>query len=121
MTNKELTTVKNRIHKFTEDHPIAYKALVYGGAMTVFMGGLYLMARHNTKALDDTIDTALAKTMIIESTADKYCAIKDDFMIDLDPKSIADTIGKIKNEGFAITKEGLDALQAIIDNPVIID
>lgn len=118
MTNKKLTVVKDRINKFTEDHPIACTALVYGGAMTVFVGGLYLMARHNTKVLEAG---EIAKTTILQNTADEYCAIKDDFMIDLDPKSIADTIGRIKNEGFAITKEGLDALQAVIDNPVIID
>lgn len=118
MTSKKLTAVKDRINKFTEDHPIAYKALVYGGAMTVFVGGLYLMSKHSTKVFEAG---EIAKTSILENTTDEYCAIKDDFMIDLDPKSIAYTIGRIKKEGFAITKEGLDALQAVIDNPVIID
>ena len=118
MTSKKLTAVKDRINKFNENHPIVCTALVYGGAMTVFVGGLYLMVRHQTKVLEAG---EIAKTTILENTADEYCAIKDDFMIDLDPKSIADTIGRIKNEGFAITKEGLDALQAVIDNPVIID
>lgn len=118
MTSKKLTTVRDRINKFAKDHPIAYTTLVCGGAMTVFVGGLCLMVRHNTKVLEAG---EIAKTTILENSADEYCAIKDDFMIDLDPKSIADTIGRIKNEGFAITKEGLDALQAVIDNPVIID
>ena len=118
MTSKKLTAVKDRINKFTEDHPIACTALVYGGAMTALMGGVYLMVRHQTKVLEAG---EIAKTTILENSADEYCAIKDDFMIDLDPKSIADTIGRIKNEGFAITKEGLDALQAVIDNPVIVD
>ena len=118
MTSKKLTAVKDRINKFNEDHPIVCTALVYGAAMTALMGGVYLMVRHQTKVLEAG---EIAKTTILENTADEYCAIKDDFMIDLDPKSIADTIGRIKNEGFAITKEGLDALQAVIDNPVIID
>ena len=118
MTSKKLTAVKDRINKFNDDHPIVCTALVYGGAMTVFVGGLYLMLRHETKVLEAG---EIAKTTILNNTADEYCAIKDDFMIDLDPKSIADTIGRIKNAGFDITMEGLDALQAVIDNPVIID
>lgn len=118
MTSKKLTAVKDRINKFAKDHPIACTALVCGGAMTVFVGGVYLITRYNPKLLGTN---EIAKTTILENSADEYCAIKDDFMIDLDPKSIADTVGRIKNEGFAITKEGLDALQAVIDNPVIID
>lgn len=117
MTSKKLTAVKDRINKFAKDHPIAYTTLVRGGAMIALIGGVCLMVRHNTKVFEAG---EIAKTTILENTADEYCAIKDDFMIDLDPKSIADTIGRIKNEGFAITKEGLDALQAVIDNPVIV-
>lgn len=118
MTNKEITTVKERINTFAKNHPMVCTALVCGGATIVYVGSVYLISRYKSKLIG--IDE-VAKTKILENSADEYCAIKDDFMIDLDPKSIADTIGKIKNEGFAITKEGLDALQAVIDNPVIID
>lgn len=118
MNNDKISEVKNKIVKFYDDHEALIK---FGVAGTVIAGiciSAVICATKQSKVLK-------GKNGFVDAKGpDDKCAMfgrYDEFFVTYDRTKLNEIIENIKNDGCSVTKDGLDILKAVIDNPVIVD
>ena len=116
MKNNKLAKAKNAMHEFYEDH--------YIGITNGIMIGIPLVAGVTAYALGmhwyhKNISTVAGCDII--NDADVFGVEKDDVTFTYAKKTVSETIESIKENGFAISEQGLELMKTIIDNPVIVD
>ena len=116
MTKNKLAQAKNAMHKFYDDHYIGITNALVVAIPTMCGVAAFVLERHWYKQHV----TAIAGCDIIADT-DGFGVTKDNISFWYAPKTAAETIQSIKENGFAISEQGIDIMKAIIDNPVIVD
>ena len=116
MTKNKLAKAKNAMHKFYDDHYIGITNALVVAIPTMCGVAAFVLERHWYKQHV----TAIAGCDIIADT-DGFGVTKDNISFWYAPKTAAETIQSIKENGFAISEQGIDIMKAIIDNPVIVD
>ena len=116
MKNNKLAKAKNAMHKFYDDH--------YIGITNGIMIGIPLVAGVTIVALErhwyhKNISTVAGCDIL--NDADVFGVEKDDVTFTYAKKTVGETIESIKENGFAISEQGLELMKTIIDNPVIVD
>ena len=116
MKNNKLAKAKNAMHKFYDDH--------YIGITNGLMIGIPLACGVTVVALErhwyhKNISTVAGCDIL--NDADVFGVEKDDIVFTYGKKTIGESIQSIKENGFAISEQGIELMKAIIDNPVIVD
>ena len=118
MKNEKLTKAKNKVVKFYDDH----EALIKYGVAGTIMAGICISAVIYTNKKYPTVS---GKSGFVNAKGpDDTCVIfgrNDELMVTFDRTQLDKIIENIKNDGCSVTKDGLDILKAVIDNPVIVD
>ena len=116
MKNNKLAKAKNAMHEFYEDHYIGITNGIMIGIPLVAGVTIVALGRHWCK---NNIKTVAGCDII--NDADVFGVEKDDVMLTYAKKTVGETIESIKENGFAISEQGLELMKTIIDNPVIVD
>ena len=116
MTKNKLAKAKNAMHKFYEDHSIGITNGLMIGIPIAFGVTVVALERH---WYHKNITTVAGCDIF--NDADVFGVEKDDITFTYGKKTIGETIESIKENGFAISEQGIELMKAIIDNPVIVD
>ena len=116
MKNNKLAKAKTAMEKFYIEHSIGItnglliSVPIVAGVTAYALGTHWYHKNISTVAGCD-----------IFNDADAFGMGKDDIMFTYGKKTIGETIESIKENGFAISEQGLELMKTIIDNPVIVD
>lgn len=116
MKNNKLAKAKNAISNFWEDHYIGItNGIMIGipiafGVTVVALGNHWYHKNSSTVAGCDILNDA-----------DVFGVEKDDVTFAYAKKTVGETIESIKENGFAISEQGLEFMKAVVDNPVIVE
>ena len=118
MKNEKLNKAKNKVVKFYDDHEALIKFGVVGTAIAgVCISAAIYMTKNST--------TVNGKSGFVNAKGpDDTCVMfgrNNELMVMFDRTKRDEIIENIKNDGCSVTKDGLDILKAVIDNPVIVD
>lgn len=116
MTKNKLAKARDTMEKFYIEHSIGITNALVVAIPTMCGVAAFVLERHWYKQHV----TAIAGCDIIADT-DGFGVTKDNISFWYAPKTAAETIQSIKENGFAISEQGIDIMKAIIDNPVIVD
>ena len=116
MTKNKLAKAKNAMHKFYDDHYIGITNGLTIGIPLAFGVTVFALERH---WYHKNITTVAGCDII--NDADVFGVEKGDITFTYATKTADETIQSIKENGFAISEQGIELMKAIIDNPVIVD
>ena len=116
MTKNKLAKARDTMEKFYIEHSIGVTNALMIGIPIAFGVTVVALERHwYHKNI-----TTVAGCDIIDDT-DVFGVEKDDVTFTYAKKTVGETIESIKENGFAISEQGVNIMKAIIDNPVIVD
>ncbi len=116
MKNNKLAQAKNAMHKFYDDHYIGItNTMIIGIPLVIGVAG-FALERH---WYHKNISTVAGCDIL--NDADVFGVKKDDVTFTYAKKTVGETIESIKENGFAISEQGLELMKTIIDNPVIVE
>ena len=116
MNNNKLAKAKDAIRKFYDDHYIEITNGLMIGIPLAFGVTVVALERH---WYHKNITTVAGCDIL--NDADVFGVEKDDVTFTYAKKTVGETIESIKENGFAISEQGLELMKTIIDNPVIVD
>lgn len=118
MKNEKLNKAKNKVVKFYDDH----EALIKFGVVGTAIAGVCISAAIYMK--NNSVTISGKSGYVNDKGPDDACVMfgrNGELMVMFDRTQQDKIIENIKNDGCSVTKDGLDILKAIIDNPVVVD
>ena len=116
MTKNKLAKARDTMEKFYIEHSIGITNAILISAPIVAGVTAYALGMH---WYHKNISTVAGCDII--NDADVFGVDKDDITFTYAKKTVGETIESIKENGFAISEQGVNIMKAIIDNPVIVD
>ena len=125
MKNEKLNKAKNKVVKFYDDHEALIKFGVVGTAIAGVCISAAIYMTKNSTTVNGKSGFVNGKSGFVNAKGpDDTCVTfgrNNELMVMFDRTKRDEIIENIKNDGCSVTKDGLDILKAVIDNPVIVD
>lgn len=116
MKNEKLNKAKTKVRDFCEDHGDA----ILLGLCAATLIGMFGRAVYNAhKISSQGIRNELG--FVLDEGPEDTCVMfgRGSFYVTYNRPQLADLIDQIRSNGCNVTKDGLELLKAVVDNPVI--